>query len=127
MIHAMNVVLVFIGGGIGAVARYGLQGVVYRITGSGFPYGTLVVNILGCFVIGVLMTAFQERFAVNPSLRMFLTIGILGGFTTFSTFSYETMALVREGSYWFGLLNAGGSLVTCLAATWAGSVMGKIL
>ena len=75
----MNVLLVFLGGGMGAAARYVLQGVVYRVVGASFPSGTLLVNVLGCAVIGILMTAFEERFLVNPSLRIFLTIGVLGG------------------------------------------------
>jgi CrcB protein len=121
----MNLVLVFLGGGIGATARYGLQGAVYKVTGSGLPYGTLVVNVLGSFIIGLLMTTFEERFLVNPSLRMFLTIGILGGFTTFSSFSYETMALLRDGSYGLGLINVVSSVVVCLGATWLGTIIGK--
>ena len=123
----MNALLVFIGGGIGATARYGLQGAVYKITGAGFPYGTLVVNVLGSFLIGLLMTSFEERFMVNSSLRVFLTIGILGGFTTFSSFSYETMAMLRDGSYGPGIMNIAASVVACLGATWLGIVIGKLL
>ena len=122
----MNYVLVFVGGGIGATARYGLQGVVYRVSGAEFPYGTLVVNVLGSFLIGVLMTSFEERFMVNPSLRVLLTIGILGGFTTFSSFSFETMALLRDGSYGLGLMNVAFSVVICLGATWVGMIIGKL-
>ena len=123
----MNYLLVFVGGGIGAAARYGLQGVVYRVASSTFPYGTLAVNVLGSFVIGFLMTFFEERFIVNPSLRVFLTIGFLGGFTTFSSFSYETMALLRDGSYGLGFLNILTSLGACLLATWLGMTLGKLL
>ena len=122
----MNVVVVFVGGGIGAVARYLLQGAVYALTGTGFPYGTLVVNVLGSLVIGILMALFEERFLVQPALRLFLAIGILGGFTTFSSFSYETYTLLREGSIGAGVLNAGVSLVACLGATWIGAVLGKL-
>ncbi len=122
----MNVVVIFIGGGIGAVARYWLQGAVYGWTGADFPYGTLAVNVLGSLFIGLLMSLFQERFLVQPALRLFLTIGILGGFTTFSTFSFETFALLREGSVAAGLLNAGVSLVGCLGATWLGAVLGRL-
>ena len=96
----MNALLVFLGGGIGATARYGLQGVVYRVAGTAFPYGTLAVNVLGSLLIGFLMALFEERFIVNPSLRLFLTIGILGGFTTFSSFSYETIAMLRMEVIW---------------------------
>ena len=123
----MNYLLVFLGGGIGASARYWLQGFVYRFVSAGFPYGTLVVNVLGSFAIGVLMSSFEERFVVQPSLRIFLTIGILGGFTTFSSFSFETIALLRDGSYTLGLLNVTASVVTCLVATWIGMIIGKIL
>ncbi|MBI4535194.1 MAG: fluoride efflux transporter CrcB [Ignavibacteriae bacterium] len=123
----MNYVLVFIGGGIGATARYWLQGIVYRNVGASFPYGTLAVNVLGCFLIGVMMTFFEERFLVDASLRTLLTIGILGGFTTFSTFSFETMVLLKEGSYLLGFANVAVSLVSCLVATWLGMVVGKII
>jgi CrcB protein len=123
----MNFVLVFLGGGIGATARYGLQGAVYRITGAGFPYGTLVVNVLGSLLIGFLMSFFEERFVVNASFRVFLAIGILGGFTTFSSFSFETMALLRDGSYALGLWNIVSSVVVCLGATWLGMILGKLL
>jgi CrcB protein len=123
----MNYLLIFVGGGIGATMRYWLQGVVYRISGAGFPYGTLVVNVLGSFAIGLLMSVFEERFVVTSSLRLFLTIGILGGFTTFSSFSFETMALLRDGSYFLGLMNVGTSVLFCLAATWFGLMFGRLL
>ncbi len=123
----MNALLVFLGGGIGATARYGLQGAVYRLTGAGFPYGTLAVNVLGSFVIGFLMTFFEERFIVNPALRVFLTIGILGGFTTFSSFSYETMVMFRDGSFGPGIINVVSSVAVCLVATWLGIISGKLL
>ena len=121
----MNILLVFIGGGLGAVARYLLQGAVYRITGASFPYGTIVVNIIGCFTIGLLMSSMEERFLAAPSLRIFLTIGILGGFTTFSSFSYETMALLREGDLLMGGLNVVASVAICLGATWLGLGLGR--
>lgn len=123
----MNYLFVFIGGGIGAAARYGLQGFVYRYAPASFPYGTLAVNVLGSLVIGFLMAFFEERFLVTPALRVFLTVGILGGFTTFSSFSYETIALLRDGSYGLGLLNVAASVGTCLLATWIGIIIGKLL
>ncbi len=122
----MNFLYVFFGGGIGAAVRYWLQGFVYRYTGAGFPYGTFAVNVLGSFAIGFLMSLFEERFVVPPTLRVVLTIGVLGGFTTFSSFSFETVALLRDGSYGLGILNALGSVVTCLVATWIGIVIGKL-
>ncbi len=121
----MNYWYVFVGGGIGAVARYYLSGAVYRWLPADFPYGSLIVNIVGCFTIGVLMTSLEERFLVNPSLRIFLTIGILGGFTTFSSFSYETITLFRDGELFLGTVNTAASLFGCLAATILGMVIGK--
>jgi CrcB protein len=123
----MNYLLVFVGGGLGAEARYWLQGLVYRLTGPGFPYGTFVVNVVGSLVIGVLVPMFEERFAVNPEVRIFLIVGILGGFTTFSSFSYETLALLREGSALTALLNVGATVATCLGATWLGMILGELI
>ena len=122
---AMNILLVFVGGGLGAAARYLLQGAVYRFAGATFPYGTIVVNTLGCFLIGLIMSSMEERFLAAPSLRIFLTIGILGGFTTFSSFSYETMVLLREGDLLTGGLNIIASMVICLGATWLGLGLGR--
>ena len=118
--------LVFAGGGLGAALRYWTQGFVYHRTGTGFPYGTLAVNVVGCFVIGFLMIFLEERFLAAPGLRLFLTVGILGGYTTFSSFSYETLALVRDGEVFSAFSNVGLSLVSGLAATWAGMVSGRL-
>ena len=116
-----------LGGFIGSAGRYWMSNLAYRVLGQDFPYGTLFVNVLGCLLIGFLMTFFEQRLLVNPNFRIFLTIGILGGFTTFSTFSYETVALLREGSYWIAILNILSSVLTCLGATWLGSVAGKLV
>jgi CrcB protein len=122
-----NLVAVFIGGGIGATSRYWLSGVVYRWLPATFPYGNLVVNISGCFLIGVLMTAFNDRFMVNPVWRLFLVIGLLGGFTTFSSFSYETVLLFRDREVAAGLVNITASVAGCLAATIVGTYVGELL
>src|SRR5205085_780409 len=98
----LKTLLAGFGGFIGSMLRYTIPTFAYRILGQDFPYGTLAVNIIGCFFIGFLMAVFEERFVVNPDMRIFLTIGILGGFTTFSSFSFETIALLREGSYLTG-------------------------
>ena len=122
-----NYILVFVGGGLGATARYCLQGFIYAESGTRFPYGTLAVNILGCFVIGLIMSSMEERFLVQPSIRIFLTIGILGGFTTFSSFSFETISLFRDGEALYALANALGSLLLCLSCTWLGLQLGKLV
>jgi fluoride exporter len=121
-----NYFLVFFGGGIGATARYYLSGAVYRFLPVDFPYGNLIVNITGCFTIGLLMTLMEERFLSEPSLRIFLTIGILGGFTTFSSFSYETIALLRDAEIFRASLNIVASVFGCLTATALGMFVGRL-
>lgn len=115
----MNYLIIFVGGGIGAVSRYALQGVVYQFTGTAFPYGTFIVNALGCFLIG-LFAGTTEKFIIEPQWRIFLTIGLFGGFTTFSSFGYETFALFRSGETLFALANIFGSVVVGLLAVWLG-------
>ena len=124
----LNYVLAFLGGGLGASARYWLSGAVYQWIGKiDFPYGTLTVNVIGCLVIGLLMSSLEDRFLVTPELRVFLTIGILGGFTTFSTFSFETIAMLKDAEFFKASLNILLSIVTCLAGTYAGSVLGRMV
>jgi CrcB protein len=123
----LNAVVVFIGGGVGAFARYSMQGIIYRWIGTAFPYGTLAVNVIGCFLIGLFMIVFEDRFLVNPTLRIFLTVGILGGFTTFSTFSYETISMLRDGEIYFAFANILVSLVGCLGGTYLGMTAGKLI
>jgi len=96
---------------------------VQRATSPFFPYGTFVVNVAGCLVFGLIMGAERQRFVLGPSERAFLLIGILGGFTTFSTFTYETFALLQDGQLARALVNAGGQVVCGLVALWAGYVM----
>ncbi len=122
-----NYLLVLAGGGVGAVARYWLSGVIPRWMGTDFPYGIFAINILGCFLIGLLMTALEDRFLVDPALRIFLTVGILGGFTTFSSFSYETMMLMQDAEYLKAIVYVGGSVGLGLGGTIAGAMLGKML
>jgi len=105
------------------VARYGLSGLVQRWAGARFPLGTLAVNVAGCFLIGLLATLSLECWSLSPVTRTALLIGFLGAFTTFSTFSYEILALLREGAVWRAALNVGLSVLLCLGAAWAGVVL----
>ena len=112
---------VFIGGGIGAALRYWLSGVLPRHWENDFPYGILVVNLVGCLLVGFFMAWLEDRFLVAPALRVFLVIGVLGGFTTFSTFSYETIAHVRYAEYLLAALCDIGSVLLRLGATVIGA------
>ena len=122
-----NYFLVFVGGGIGATLRYWLSGIIPRYAGTDFPYGILTINVLGCFLIGFFMSSLEERFMITPSLRILLTIGILGGFTTFSTFSYETISLLRDAEIFKASLYISSSVVICLVGTYIGSAIGKLI
>ena len=119
--------LVGIGGFIGSIARYWLAGLVQRWNGTDFPVGTLAVNILGSFVLGLVVALSLDRDLINPNARLFLGVGFCGGFTTMSTFSYETIALLREGSFVAGLGNIAASLVSCLTAVWLGDATARLL
>jgi len=114
------------GGFIGAVLRYWISGWVYSLGHGGFPTGTLVVNVVGSFLLG-LVVGLAEHFVIHPNLQPFLTIGLLGAFTTFSTFSFETMALLEVGSYSKALLNVGASVMLGLVAVLVGLVAGRAL
>ncbi len=119
----MQLILIAIGGALGSVCRYGLSTAVQRFASPFFPFGTFAVNVAGCLLFGIIMGAARERFVLGPSARAFLLIGILGGFTTFSTFTYETFALLQDGELLRGFANAAGQLICGLAALWAGYAM----
>ncbi len=100
-----NYIIVFIGAGIGGILRYWLSNSVYKFLPPDFPYGTLVVNVLGSFVIRIVMFYFNENKLISPTTRVFLTVGFCGGLTTFSTFSFETINLLKEREFYFAGLN----------------------
>ncbi len=105
----------------GALARYGLSGLVHRqVPLTTFPYGTLVVNLMGCFAIGVVTGLAESRQLFGPELRTFALIGILGGFTTFSTFGSETFAMIRGEEYLGAAANVGVHVIVSLALVWLG-------
>lgn len=124
----MQLILIFIGGGLGSIARFGLSNAVYQYFGQNFPYGTLTVNVLGSFIIGLLSVLLLERFNGQAVvLRSLLLIGFLGGFTTFSTFSLETFNLIECGEIIKALLNCGLSLGMCIFAVLIGALLGRQL
>ena len=119
--------LVGSGGFLGSLLRYWLAGAVQQWADSGFPYGTLAVNLVGSFVIGLVITLSLERGIVGADARTFLTVGLCGGFTTMSALSYETLALLRAGEMVAAGTNALGSVVACVVAVWLGTAVGRVV
>jgi fluoride exporter len=124
----INTLFIFFGAGLGGVVRYWISNSIYWIVGRQFPYGTLVVNVSGCFLMGLLFVLILERFDVFvPQLRSFLLIGLLGGYTTFSSFTIETINLFENGAWLSAFLNIFISVILCIAATWVGLIGGRQL
>lgn len=121
-----HILSIGIGGAIGAVLRYWLGNVLTKILGCSFPYGTFCINIIGCFFMGLLMTIIVDKGLLSPAWRLFLCVGLLGGFTTFSSFSYETLTLLQEGNLLLALLYAGGSVFLGILATFLGVLAADI-
>lgn len=119
--------LIALCGALGCLTRYWLSGWVYTLIGRGFPWGTLVVNVVGAFCIGLIMEFCIRSTLVSPTLRSGLTIGFLGGLTTFSTFSYETFRLLEEGDVLQATANVLFSVLICLALTWSGIITARWL
>lgn len=120
----MKFLLILLGGGAGSLARYLAGGAISNRFGARFPIGTMVVNVTGCFLIGLIMTLLTER-QPHPYWRLALVVGFLGGYTTFSSFEWETYSAVREGGFWIGLANVVGSVVFGYAAVWLGALLGR--
>ena len=118
--------LVAIGGLVGSVARYWIAGWVQNMNGSQFPFGTLAVNVSGSFVLGLVMTLALERGLLSADMRILLGTGFCGGYTTMSTFSYESMALLQYGDPTAGLANVGLTIAVCLGSVWLGSLTGRL-
>lgn len=122
----MNQLLaIAIGGSVGALARFWVANGLYEWLGRSFPHGTLFVNITGSFFMGLLTALTLMRFPLSVEFRSFVLVGFLGAYTTFSTFAFETLALLEEGELLKGLLNVFLSVVLCLAAVWFGMVIGR--
>ena len=123
----MRILYVAFGGAIGSMARYLLDGAVYRILPATFPYGTFVVNLTGCFMFGALLGIAEDRLVVGSAARAFLLIGVLGGFTTFSSFAFETVQLLRGGEVMRSAINIVGQVIGGLVLLWAGVIAGRLV
>jgi CrcB protein len=123
-----RLLLVGIGGAVGSILRYVVGGYVQTASRSvSFPFGTLAVNVIGCFLIGMVSYLADVRGLLTPETRALLVLGILGGFTTFSSFGNETMALVRDGEMFYAFANIAASLVLGLGAVWLGRSLVAVL
>lgn len=121
----MRILLIGVAGLIGTLGRYWLSDIVARRYGETFPLGTLIVNLIGCFLAGLLFYLLQERFPVNQTLRAVLMVGFLGGFTTFSSYGLQTFMLLRDGELALALLNLIASNTVGLLMVWAGYSIAK--
>jgi CrcB protein len=128
MLDWRSLLAVAAGGGIGSLLRYLVGFAVIQRVGPGFPWGTLLINVSGCLAIGFIAEVSQARVVgLSPQLRLFLTVGVLGGYTTFSTFAYEALTLLGERVPLLALSYAAGSVVAGLAAAFAGVVLARAL
>lgn len=122
----MQLVAIGVGGAIGAVLRFIISGLAYNLLGQDFPWGTLVVNMIGCFVIGFLAQLFEE-IAISPNLRVLILVGGLGAFTTFSTYALENVNLLRDGQFGTAFLDIIASTVLGLIFVFLGMVLANYL
>ncbi|MEJ2683933.1 MAG: fluoride efflux transporter CrcB [Candidatus Sulfobium sp.] len=123
----LNYLVIGAGGFIGAISRYVIATWVGLRWGRSFPMGTFAANVSGCFFIGLLMTLLTEKFVVSPQIRLFLFVGFLGAYTTFSTFEYETGKLLKDSELWLAGLNVVMSVFLGFVALKTGEVIAKIL
>lgn len=122
-----KLLVVGIGGFAGAISRYLVSGLAHRFFDGRFPYGTLLVNLIGCFVIGLTMYLVQSRGLFSSNVRLFLTIGLLGSFTTYSTFAYETFEMLLDQRFLAAFSNILIHLAVGLGAVWIGMSIGQVI
>ena len=123
----MKILIIGFGGFIGAILRYSISGWIHKLFGSGMPYGTLAVNVIGSFILGFILFYSEDRQSFSPLWRTFIAVGIMGALTTFSTFSYETFAMIQESLYLKAVWNITLNIITTILAIWAGMVLSRIL
>lgn len=122
-----NIILIIIAGGLGALARYGLSILVQSISSRPFPWGTMVVNVLGCFVFGVLWSFLEGRLSISAETRAIILVGFMGSFTTFSTYMFETSQLLKE-SQWLSVIgNVAGQNIVGIAVLFLGLAIGRFI
>jgi fluoride exporter len=121
----VKLTLIALAGAVGTLARFWLQGFVQRLTGGGFPWGTFAVNVLGCFLFGVVWSMAEERLVISGETRLIILTGFMGAFTTFSTFAFETGEQLRESQWLYAAGNVGGQVVLGVLALFLGMALGR--
>ena len=119
--------LIAAGGALGSMARYWVGSTIANRMGTRFPYGTFVINITACLIIGFSLTLLAKRAELNPALRFLIPVGFIGAYSTFSTYEWETLSTIRTGAFLIALLYAISSLILGLIAVWGGSVIAEII
>ena len=119
--------LIAVGGALGSIARYWVGSTIAGRMGTRFPYGTFVINMTACVIIGFSLTYLGKRAGLNPAWRFLIPVGFIGAYSTFSTYEWETLATLRAGAFALGALYAIGSLIGGLAATWCGALLAETI
>ena len=119
--------MIAVGGALGSVARYWVGSTISGRMGARFPYGTMVINMTACVVLGFTLTYFGKRADLNPAWRFLVPIGFIGAYSTFSTYEWETLSTMRSGAFLLAVIYAVGSFVVGLAATWCGTALADLL
>ena len=117
--------LIAAGGGLGSIARYWVGSTISGRIGTRFPFGTFVINMTACIVIGFALTYLGKRTGLDPAWRFLVAVGFIGAYSTFSTYEWETLSTLRSGAFMLAALYAAGSLILGLAATWAGALLAE--
>ncbi len=119
--------MIAVGGALGSMARYWVGSTISGRMGARFPYGTMVINMTACVILGFTLTYFGKRADLNPAWRFLVPIGFIGAYSTFSTYEWETLATMRSGAFLLAAIYAAGSLILGLAATWCGTALADLL
>ena len=122
-----KLLLLCLAGGLGSLSRYTLAGIVQRLVGAGFPFGTFVVNILGCFLFGFIWGYLEDRLTLPPDTRTIVLTGFMGAFTTFSTFIFESVNLLAASQVMYAIANIAGQVLVGIILVWLGLHLGKMI
>jgi CrcB protein len=123
----VKIALIMVAGGVGTLSRYLLQGAAQRLAPASFPYGTLAVNLIGCFAFGIVWSLAEERFAIGPQARIVLLVGFMGAFTTYSTFAFESLQELRDAELLMAAANVAAHVVLGIALVYCGMVTARAI